>query len=383
MCENTKPIRIAYIIDSLGKGGAQTALIHLVIYLSKRNYKQRIYSSNNVVHPDNKKLLLECGVEVKVIGKIQLVTMVGLIRILYNFISWKPTIVLTMLFYSDVIGRIAAKITARPIIISSIRSLMTLRKGDKNRLELYVDRLTVPWADKIIFNNKAAISLALQSEGIQEKQVVYIPNGVDTAFFSTMKIDRLKKREELNISNDILIIGSVGRLGHEKGFPYLLQSLKIIHKQFPHCVLLIIGAGVLLEFLKSKAEELDISEKVIFLGQRIDVPELLSGMDIYIHPSLSEGMPNAVMEAMAIGKPTIATSVGDTVELIEEGKTGWLVEPENSEALAEKICYVLNNPKIAEKVGLAAAERMTQKFSIEKMAQSYDNLFHQLIKEKL
>jgi len=384
MNKNTEQIRIAYIIDSLGKGGAQAALIHLVKYLSKnRNYKQRIYSLNDVVHPDNKRLLLECGAEVTVIGKIPLVTVIGLSRILYDFIAWKPTIILTMLFYSDVIGRIIAKITVRPIILSSIRSLMTLRHKDINKLALFLDRLTVSWADKIIFNNKAAIPLAIKSENIQETQVVYIPNGVDSNFLSTVEINRFKKRQELDISNNVLIIGSIGRLGIEKGFPYLLQSFKIIYPRFPHCMLLIIGTGILLESLRLQVKELGLFEHVVFLGQRTDVPELLSCIDIYIHPSLSEGMPNVVMEAMAIGKPTIATTVGDTAELIEEGKTGWLVEPKNPKMLAEKICYVLNNLEMAEKVGLAAAERMATKFSIEKMGQSYDKLFRSLVSKKL
>ena len=103
MDKNTRKIRIIYVIDNLSRGGAQTALIYLVQHLSKKNYKQRIYSLNNVVHSEHKKALIECEVELRVIGKILLSSGIGLTRMLYEWVTWKPTIVLTMLFYSDVV----------------------------------------------------------------------------------------------------------------------------------------------------------------------------------------------------------------------------------------------------------------------------------------
>lgn len=376
---NNEKIRIAYIIDNLGKGGTQTALIHLIQQLSQKNYQQQIYCLNNLVHQYNRKALLECGVEIKIVGKLQLVTGLGLMRILYDCIHWKPTILFTVLFYSDIIGRLTAKMTHCPIIISSIRA----RNIYKNQFQLYLDRLTACWADKIIFNTRQAIPFAMKNEGIQQEQIIYIPNGVNVSLFTKNNTNYSKKRKELGISENSPVISSIGRLNPQKGFPYLLQAFQIVQTQFPHSILLIIGAGPLLKTLESLVEKMNLSDNVKFLGERTDIPELLSCTDIYVQSSLFEGMPNAVMEAMATGKSVVATSVDGTLELIEEGKTGWLVEPENSEALAEKICYVLNDLEMAEKVGTAAAERMTKEFSIEKMAQSYDNLFRQLIKEKL
>jgi len=376
--KNNAPIRIVYLIDNLAKGGAQTALIYLVRYLSKRNYKQRIYSLNNDVHPDNRKALIECGAEVKVIGKMQLIVAIGLIRLFYDWIGWKPTIVFTMLFYSDVIGRLIAKFIQCPIIISSIRA----KNIYKNELHFYFDRFTAQWADKVVFNSRQVVPFAIEHEGIKENQVVYIPNGVNTTD-NYSKLNRFEKCKELGISKDTLIIGSIGRLNSQKGFFYLLQSIQIIQKQFHKYLVLIIGAGHLLEELKSLAKELNISDKVMFLGERSDIFELLSCMDVYTQPSLFEGMPNVVMEAMAVGKPVVATSVDGILELIEEGKTGWLVEPKNSKMLADKINYVLNHPELAEKVGVAGAKHIAINFSLEKMGHSYDRLFRGLIAEKL
>jgi len=376
MKKDHRPIRIAYVIDSLALRGTQRALIHLVQGLSQRNYQQKIYSLNNVVNSDNKKALLECGADVKVIGKLQLLTSIGLIRIVCDWLIWKPDIVFTMLFYSDVIGRIIAKITSVPIIISSIRA----KNIYKNELQLYLDRLTARWADKVVFNSKKSIPFAIQHEGIREEQAVYIPNGVK---IPSNDINQWKKREKLCISNDTLLIGSVGRLDPQKGYTYLLKAFQIVQKQFHNCLLLIIGRGSLLEILKALSTDLHVSDKVRFLGECPDIDELLSCMNVYVQSSLFEGMPNAVMEAMAAGKPVVATAVDGMCELINDSETGWLVEPEKPEMLAGKICHVLQHPEFAANVGSAAAKRMTQEFSLEKMTTSYDTLFRELLAEKL
>lgn len=376
MEEQLRPIRLAYVIDSLALHGVQKALVQLVRSFSQRAYHQRVYSLNDVVHPHNKNALLQCGSEVKVIGKRQLLTMTGLIRIVYDWILWKPDIVFTMLFYSDVIGRTIAKITSVPVIISSIRA----RNIYKNRVHFYLDKLTAQWVDKIVFNSKRVIPFSMQYEGIREEQIVYIPNGVT---ITNNRINQDKKCEKLCISKNTLIIGSVGRLALQKGYAYLLQAFQIIQRQIPNSILLIIGRGPLLGMLKALSTELHISDKVRFLGERTDIDELLVCMDVYVQPSLFEGMPNALMEAMANGKAVVATQVDGMTELIEDGKTGWFVESEQADMLAEKICYILKHPKIAANVGAAAAERMTKEFSVEKMATAYDTLFRGLISEKL
>ena len=374
---NTKPISVAYVIDNFAKGGAQTALIHLVRYLSKKNYKQRIYVLNNIVHPDNSKSLLKCAnTEIRIIGKVQLFVGIGLIRILYDFISWKPTIVLTMLFYSDILGRIIAKIANIPIIVSSIRA----RNIDKAKWQFFLDKITAWCANRIVFNSRQVIPFAIKYEGVQKKQVVYIPNGVNIKLDKS-KYNRFKKRQELGISNNTLVIGSIGRLKSQKGFYYLLESINLLSKEFSNLLLIIIGSGPLLEDLQTVVTEIKLSDKVSFLGERTDIAELLFCMDIYVQASLFEGMSNAVMEAMAMGIPVIATSVDGTIELIEEDKTGWLVEPKNVNMLVEKIRYVLNNAEIAKKVATVASEQIAKDFSIERMGESYDKLFHELITE--
>jgi len=122
----------------------------------------------------------------------------------------------------------------------------------------------------------------------------------------------------------------------------------------PCALLLVIGDGPLRSQLESEALQLGISERTRFLGERADVPDLLDILDLYVQPSIFEGMPNAVMEAMAMGKPVIATNVDGTQELITHGETGWLVESCNPETLAKQIIYALQNRDECARVGRPA-----------------------------
>ena len=376
MEEQPRPIRLAYVIDSLALHGAQKALIQLVRCFSQRGYQQKVYSLNDTIHPDNRDTLLQCGADVKVIGKLQILTMVGLPRLVYDWRVWKPDIVFTMLYHGDIIGRSTAKIASVPIIVSSIRA----RNADKNFLYLSLARSTARWVDKVVFNSRQVIPFAIQHEGIQENQVVYIPNGVDIPLDN---IDPEKTRKALGISRNTILIGSVGRLHPEKGFSYLLRAFRLVQERFRDSRLLLIGKGALRGKLTSLAKELGIVENVRFLGERTDVYELLACVNVYVQSSLFEGMSNALMEAMALRKAVVATSVGGTLELIKDSETGWFVKPEHADMLAEKICYILEHPEIAANVGAAAAERMAKEFSVEKMATAYDTLFRGLISEKL
>jgi glycosyltransferase involved in cell wall biosynthesis len=371
-----RPIRIVYVIDKLVRyGGAQKVLLQLVQRLTQQDYHQRIYCMNDILYPEIKQVLLTTGSEVRVIGKRQLLTLIGLWRMIMEWNRWKPDIVFTMLFYSDVIGRVIGKITSVPVIISSIRA----KNLDKRKWQFWCDRLTAGWADKVVFNSKETIPFAMKYEGIRPEQVVYIPNGVS---IHVPHCYPEQKRAEFGIPPEAIIIGSIGRLCPQKGYYTLLKAFQMVQCQFSDCYLLIVGRGTLRDQLHRYAGELGIAEHIRFLGERTDIGALLDCMDLYVQSSVFEGMPNAVMEAMAAGKPVVATAVDGTVELIEDGRTGWLVAPEQPERLAETLKYVLQHAELAQHVAAAAATHMADHFAVEKMVAAYDALFREVLIRK-
>jgi glycosyltransferase involved in cell wall biosynthesis len=372
----TRPLRVAYVIDKLARHGAQKILVHLTRRLAAKPYQQRVYSLNNIVHPDHQYALQQAGVQVRSFSKCQILSGLGILRLYADWLRWRPDLVFTMLFYSDVIGRVTAKLSGVPIIVSSIRA----RNSYQYRLQFYLDRLTAPWADRVVFNTQDVIPYAIQHEGIHATQIVYIPNGVERL---TPTTDSAQLHAMLNVPVPTPLIAAVGRLHPEKGFADLLHAFATLRQQGTDGVLVFAGDGKLRRSLQTLAEHLNIQAHIRFLGERTDVLEILSGVDVYVQTSLYEGMSNALMEAMALGKPVIATAVGGTLELITDGQTGWFIAPENPAQLADKLGYVLNHPDLAWQVGQAAAIRMTQEFSIEKMVDAYDQLFRDLIAEKL
>ena len=370
-------IRIGYVIDSLRRDGTQTALMNLVNGLAERGYEQRVYCLNNVAHPDVLRFLTDSGAAVVVVGKAQLVTLVGLNRIFSEFRHWRPHIVQTFLPFADAIGRTLARVAHVPIIVSAVRA----RNVEKRWWQFLLDRKTVRWVDRIIFNSKQVIPFALAREGVRPEQAIYIPNGVEVKPQDCLLAAR-RIRSDLGIAPATNVIGTVGRLHLQKGHRYLLSAFAQVLTEVPDAALLIVGDGPLRGELEAEAGRLGIVRQVYFLGERGDVPDLLCCMDVYVQASLYEGMPNAVMEAMAAGKPVIATEVDGTQELIEDGETGWLVEASDMRTMAERIVYALKNVTEARSVGAAAAQRICRDFSLDNMINAYDQLYQGLVAEK-
>lgn len=363
-----KTTRIAYVIDKLTLHGTQKFLLSLTQELSPHGFEQRVYCLKNEAHPANLDAFRQAGIDVIILGA----TPRGIWRMIADWRAWEPDIVFTLLFYSDQIGRIAAKITAVPVIISSIRA----QNIYKQRWHFWCDRLTARFAQKIVFNAKSAIPFALRHEGVREAQVVYIPNGVNPL---AQAFDKQACRRQLEIPPTAQVIASIGRLVPQKGFDCLLRAFRIVAAQFPDACLLIIGQGAQFAKLQMLAAELGVSSQTRFIGERTDIGTLLACADVYAQASHFEGMPNALMEAMAAGIPAIATAVDGARDIVDDGVTGWLTPPGDAEQLAAQICEALRSPEIAAQIGTNAARSMAERFSVEQMAAAYEALFRSLL----
>ena len=210
--------------------------------------------------------------------------------------------------------------------------------------------------------------------GVQEQRVEVIYNGVAPAQMITNE-EVQKCKAELGVSGRYPVLGVVGSLYPVKGHRFLLEAMPEILRRWPTAQLLVIGRGELDVVLKEQVEQLAIGDNVQFLGMRQDVPRLLSLMDVFVLPSLSEGLSIALLEAMASGKPVVATRVGGNPELIDHGKTGFLVQPEDARDLATNLLKLLSDPGMMQQFGRQAAERVSQHFSMMQMVDRYRDLY--------
>lgn len=355
-------MRLTFLIDNLLLAGTQRILLYLVEGLAAQGYRIQVFCLNRRAHPEVVAGLEGAGARVIVLGRSRLLSGVGLWKI---FTALRRTDVLqTFLPVSDVLGRTLGRLAGTPRVITSIRA----RNIDKTPFQLWLDRRTMGWAEKVIFNAAEVVPFSMEKEGVRAEQVVVIPNGV--RFPANVRRDRSVVAGLAPA--DAPLVGTVGRLRPQKGHTVLLEAFARVGGA---AHLLIIGDGELRAGLAVQAEGLGIGKQVHFLGVRSDLPALYAALDVYAHPALFEGMPNAVMEAMAAGLPVVATEADGTRALIRDRVTGWLVPTGDADALAARLQEVLADPERARQVGAAAAAYIRENFSVDRMVNAFDGVY--------
>jgi len=285
-------------------------------------------------------------------------------------------IVHTYLFYADLIGATAAKLARRPSIIVSKRALDTTWMKRKH---IAMSRLVNSCADRITAVSDAVARCVAERENVPEAKLVRIYNGADFEKLSHSESDRVTARNAMGIADNVPVIGTVAHLTHKKGHRYLLEAARLIKASFPNAVFLWVGGGRQENELRKLAAQWQLNGNVRFLGYRSDVPALLEAMDLFVLPSLEEGMSNALLEAMAKNIPVIATAVGGNIEVVEHEKSGLLVPPRDPAALAEAITRIIREPSLAGSMARAGSERVKDRFTIENTIRSIEELYEELM----
>jgi glycosyltransferase involved in cell wall biosynthesis len=273
--------------------------------------------------------------------------------------------------FGDIIALLLKKYFKSPILVRTVHNEVEWRKRPLRRL--FLTNLLYPNIYKAEFGVSPRIIAKLNNRFFTRflgKPAIYIPNAIDLKRFMTLALKTDQVRASLGLSQDAFIIGSIGRLTEQKGYSFLIQAAKDVISNIPQAKFLLVGSGELENVLKSMTTQLGIQDKVFFLGPRSDIEEILGICDLFVSSSLWEGMPTVIMEGMASGTPIIATNIPGTKELIQDQMTGWLVEPADTNSLAEAILDAFMKPKLREKLS-ANAVKEVQKFSIDIVADQY------------
>lgn len=243
----------------------------------------------------------------------------------------------------------------------------------QNQFYNRIDKLALRFFDTI-----AAVSSPIKAElekwKIRPERITIIDNGIDLSRF-TQCFDMHSIKERLGLNSGTKIIGTIGRLSPEKGHSYFIAAAHKLIQNYPNVVFLIIGEGDLREALQKQIDDLKLTSQVLLLGRRQDIPDLLAIMDIYVQPSLSEGLPMTLLEAMAAQKPIIATNVGAMPQLISNDETGILLRPRNVNMLAAAMARLMTDEQEAALLARRAFQKVVNDYSSEKMAQRYLELY--------
>jgi sugar transferase (PEP-CTERM/EpsH1 system associated) len=244
----------------------------------------------------------------------------------------------------------------------------------RNRRRKVLRRLFAPLVDSFTTVSDDLRRWLIDEVRIRAAKVVRIHNGVDIARYSPG--DREESRAAIGIAPGRTVVGTVGRLNPVKGQATLIQAFARLAST--DAVLVIAGDGPCRDELQQCASRLGLGDRVRLLGERHDVPRVLRALDVFVLPSIAEGISNTVLEAMATGLPVVATRVGGNPELIAHGTTGRLVPPENAEALAEGIAEYVRDPIRRREHGAGARTRAVEVFGLDVMRDTYASLYTRL-----
>jgi L-malate glycosyltransferase len=270
-------------------------------------------------------------------------------------------------FISNFVGLLAARLAGVPVIVSRV-DLGHLREGfgEKHRgVEKWMSRN----ADAVSANAEAVKRLCIAEEGSAPERTFVIPNGLDLERFDKLMQQPLQGP----LPDAHPLIAVVANLWPVKGHRTLLEAIALVRRQRPDARFVLVGDGPEREALQAKADA-----SVTFLGTRYDVPAILARCDAFCLPSLAEGLPNAVMEAMAARLPVVASAVGGVPELVGP-ENGFLAEPGNAASLSTQLLRLLDNPEQSSELGAQGRRKIEQQFSLRRLAERHRALYDALI----
>lgn len=243
------------------------------------------------------------------------------------------------------------------------------------RLYLFIDVFITYRFFDIIIAVSEDLYRKLIKKGISKDHLAIIKNGLDL----TLNCNNFIAQEQLKIPGESKVFAVVGRLFPDKGHRYFLEAFSRIHRRYPNTFGLIVGDGPSYEEINRQVKEYGLSESISLCGLRYDMDSVYKQIDYLVIPSLTEGLPYVLLEAMAFGIPVVATSVGDIPKLIDDGKTGYTVNPGDSDQLADKMALLMEDPIVAEHMAKRAKMVVETTYSAQQMIYQTEQMYQKII----
>lgn len=366
-------IKVAYLIDSLGTGGSERSLVELLPHLVAAGIEPRIFvlgDPNGGLAP----LVREQGIEVSALARGS-----WLARVLYlrrQLTTWRPDLLHTSLFDSDVLGRLALAGTRIPVLSSLVNSSYEPARADDpsvRRWRLSVVRLIDGWTGRRLTTRFHAVSQAVADSAVKRlrlppEAITVVRRGRDVERFGELNGQRRSAaRRRWGIDNGAILAVNVGRQTYQKGQLVLLRAIRRLAGNDTPIQLVIAGrAGPCSPELESYIRDHDLGDRVRLAGHVDDVPELLAAADVFAFPSQYEGLPGAVLEAMAMGLPVVASDIPPLREVFDGRGGALLVPPGAPDRLAAALERISADGSLRGRLGCQNREAFVQRFDIRK-----------------
>ncbi len=374
-----EPTRIVYVVDNVSFRGGERTVLQLAGGLPRARYEVAVACSPGGVLVER---LQDLGVPVIGAEMRRRRRLDTVLALAHTFRRLKPHIVHTQ-GRGDPFGRVAARLARVPAVVSTTAAIAgryMVNERWRRALFRLIDFTTDRLVDRFIVVDRRSVEVLAERHGIPTSRVVVIPNGIELDRLDPASTQRGAWRKRLGVADDAFLIGGLGRLAWEKGFADLIKAFAALGSS--ETWLVIAGDGPDWEELRALAGALDVSSRVLFTGFIEDVPGLLADLDLFVLSSHQEGHPLALLEAMAMGTPVVATDIAGVAETITDGVDGLLVPAGDVPALAEAIRAVGRDPEIAARMSRGARKKIEREYTVERMVRRTAVLYDGLLAEK-
>lgn len=363
-------MRVMQVIPTSGPGGAETVVSSLCTALSRLGIGVVAVSSGDQPYLFDK--LESLGVDTVRLspgnGRPLVREIIGTYR------RFRPDIVQSHMFDASVPAALAGIICRVPVVVTAHSTVYELDTWKRRAINPILGRLA---SGLVAVSN--AVAEAFVAAGVPHRKVTRIYNGVDVTRFNGPRDNGL--RQELGIGDGGPVVGMIANIRPAKDHALLIRSTSQVVRRIPGMHLVLAGdAGPAdIAGLERLAATFGVADRVHILGLRDDVPAILRSLDLFALASKIEGLPVSIIEAMAAGRPVVASEVGGVRELVEDGTTGFLVPPGNEEAMSDAIIRLLSDKEKLACFGRSAQRRAIDLFSVEAMATAYQSLYRELL----
>ncbi|MDT8441712.1 MAG: glycosyltransferase [Desulfuromonadales bacterium] len=364
---NRDRYNILWLIKGLGLGGAEKLLTQALPYLDRSRFAYRagyFLPWKDALVPE----LTAAGLPVDCLH-VTTVADLGAVPRLVRFCRDRHIdLIHAHLPHPGLVARLAGRIGGVPVVYTEHNVWERLHPAMRllNRLTFGLNARTIA----------VSADVAASMGGVDRQRLRVIDNGIDCARLAATADDSAAVRRELAIPADHLVIGKVANLGAKKNHENLLHAFALFLKERPATTLVLVGQPFdRLPCLQQLAERLGIAGSVRFTGGRNDVPRIVRAFDLFVMSSDHEGLPIAMLEAMALKKPTVATTVGGIPGVVRDGLDGFLVPAQNPQALAEKMLRVANDGELALAMGESASQRVRERYDISRMVRQVEAVY--------
>jgi L-malate glycosyltransferase len=381
-------LRIAYVVGSLTVGGSERQMLALaerlpadrfsvdfILLGTPGPYAARARAAGATI--------ISLGAHSRTSGSFLLFAVRASMKVL-RFVriarARRYDIIDAWLFPSYGLAALTRPLTRAPILVAGRRSLNDF-KEQFGPLERLLDRIARGSADAIVANSRAVAADVSAREGLRASSVLIIPNGIEEPP-SVSAAECEARRQRWGATGDEIVIGCVSNLREGKGHSDLLAAFRHVVATHRATRLVLVGDGVLRDRLEAEARAQGVHDRVVFAGSVLDPRPLYPAFDIVVHASESEGLPNAVLEAAAAGCAIVATSVGGTPEIIEDGRTGLLVPAGDRRGLTRAITELVERRERRVALGSAAKAHVLAAFGMDRFVREFVELYEDLARRK-